>query len=553
MSVVLFDERRQPFHAMLQRFYTSGCHQSFCELITGKLAPALCGEHNKVQQLIPEETIRQLMDMGFDREDVMQALMECGTAQEATEWLISRASQQNVAHDNPLAALIRQNIFVEVGSRAELLSENAQENREAGTLSASTHEQSDGRQAAGADSPLNMEDPIEKPIITPLRELKIDVCFQNFKLRPKYFHCLLFYFIFRPMLVFINSGLLVLWRMIIKLADYCNGPRCHGFTHRTVSESSCNSYPLCLSTFRACRYCCSTFSWGTDTYSWILVSALIFSSLLSPVVLWLDLYDKSMRAIKRRKLLKSGTMQLKWSYLADEDRFTGSRSEIIYKFSKKWQPYSPSSLVQLNKAFFAGKTSCVVKIPRKEKDFTVDFTTMKQNDGGINVNAVFAELPDGVDIDIGHIMLSVSEPVVLIQKKRIFCSIILTQGGIAALLHLKCATTPLTSVLTSLIIRQCIEDEAMLTQAGYRFIFIILRINSFRMLCSLLHIISGINQILQGNSTLKCFEKLLSMYAYVNNYFILMFIVVNIFKICLFLGCTIYKCPNIFYLFFSYL
>lgn len=46
MSVALFDDRRQPFHAMLQRFYASGCHNAFCDLMVEKLAPALSNEYN---------------------------------------------------------------------------------------------------------------------------------------------------------------------------------------------------------------------------------------------------------------------------------------------------------------------------------------------------------------------------------------------------------------------------------------------------------------------------------------------------------------------------
>lgn len=42
------------------------------------------------------------------------------------------------------------------------------------------------------------------------------------------------------------------------------------------------------------------------------------------------------------------------------------------------------------------------------------------------------------------------------------------QGGIAAVLQLRCSTTPSTSVLTSLIIRQCIDDENMMAQVAFQ-------------------------------------------------------------------------------------
>ncbi|KHJ99297.1 hypothetical protein OESDEN_00722 [Oesophagostomum dentatum] len=216
------------------------------------------------------------------------------------------------------------------------------------------------------------------------------------------------------------------------------------------------------------------------------------NGLLSPVVLWLDLYDKGMRAIKRRNILKAASPQLKWSYHAEEERISAGRSH------KKWQPYSPMNQLQLNKAFFSGKTNCVLKIPRKEKDFTVDFTLMKQTDGLACNQAVFAELPDGAEIDIETLKKSERESVwttaetsrllvmvvSLLHKSLIHhtaahtilafvarltrdsnCAVnFIQQGGIPAVLQLRCSTTPSTSVLTSLIIRQCIDDENMMAQ-----------------------------------------------------------------------------------------
>lgn len=40
---VLFDDRHFPYHVMLEKFYSSGCHQAFCDLMTDRLAPALEG------------------------------------------------------------------------------------------------------------------------------------------------------------------------------------------------------------------------------------------------------------------------------------------------------------------------------------------------------------------------------------------------------------------------------------------------------------------------------------------------------------------------------
>lgn len=44
---------------------------------------------------------------------------------------------------------------------------------------------------------------------------------------------------------------------------------------------------------------------------------------------------------------------------------------------------------------------------RKEKDFTVDFSLMRQTDGLATNQAVFAELPDGAEVDIETLKKSV--------------------------------------------------------------------------------------------------------------------------------------------------
>lgn len=46
-------------------------------------------------------------------------------------------------------------------------------------IGSGTSEEREARRAAASNSPLDAEDPVEMPIITPLKELNIDVCFAN--------------------------------------------------------------------------------------------------------------------------------------------------------------------------------------------------------------------------------------------------------------------------------------------------------------------------------------------------------------------------------------
>ncbi|KAE9417746.1 hypothetical protein Angca_008412, partial [Angiostrongylus cantonensis] len=634
MSVTLFDDRRQPFHAMLQRFYISGCHNAFCDLMIEKLAPALASDYNDwlelvflewfrlasklankqnmihtvyrqpqpltvefdpkkylklvhndffrafcvlfsklsdkkvdlkccqtlcetaisvykdvahnltpaveenhraqsdelgdsirasgvdgdesqrdavMRQLLPEGSVSLLVDMGFPHELVVQALEETGSTEGATEWLINRN-----AAGLPQHSLERSN---DVGEAEE--GEFVDANLPfllgvAPSSSSGANQEGDLRRTAGTSALLDSDDAIEIPIITPLKELNIDTdlsisraCIELMPLCKR--------------LMELGSDL------VFSCADLVSGMvntldeewRRHELIGQIMIEEIINMARDAMTgpSEHAVRvlatrihFACLLFDHVADEYleacaSQPMVSTMLLllgfvydnfdvdymqNGLLSPVVLWLDLHDKGMRALKRRNVLKAVSPQLKWSYHAEEERLSTGRGH------KKWQPYPPVNQIQLNKAFFSGKNNCVIRIPRKEKDFTVDFSLMKQTDGLACNQAVFAELPDGAEIDIETLMKSERESVwstaemsrllvivvCLLHKSLIHhtaahtilafiarltrepsCAAnFIQQGGVAALLQLRCSTTPSTSVLTSLIIRQCIDDESMMTQ-----------------------------------------------------------------------------------------
>ncbi|EPB65790.1 hypothetical protein ANCCEY_15138, partial [Ancylostoma ceylanicum] len=240
---------------------------------------------------------------------------------------------------------------------------------------------------AGTSAALDAEDSIEMPIITPLKELNIDTdlsisraCIELMPLCKR--------------LMELGSDL------VFSCADLVSGMvstldeewRRRQLIGQIMIEEAIGTQPMVSTMLLLLGFVYDNFD--VDYMQ---------NGLLSPVVLWLDLYDKGMRAIKRRNILKAASPQLKWSYHAEEERISAGRSH------KKWQPYSPMNQLQLNKAFFSGKTNCVLKIPRKEKDFTVDFSLMKQTDGLATNQAVFAELPDGAEIDIETLKKSVME------------------------------------------------------------------------------------------------------------------------------------------------
>ncbi|VDP31490.1 unnamed protein product, partial [Heligmosomoides polygyrus] len=646
MSVALFDDRRQPFHAMLQRFYTSGCHNAFCDLMIEKLAPALANDYNDwlqlaflewfhlasklankqnmlhtmyrqpqpltiefdpkkylklvhndffrafcvlfsklsdekvdlkccqrlcetaisvykdvahnltpaaeenqrassddvgdslrtqaadgeesqrdavLRQLLPEGSVSLLVDMGFPHELVVQALEETGSTEGATEWLINRNAaglQQSLERSNDVGEL-EEGEFVDANLPFLM--------GVAVSSSSGTSEEREARRAAASNSPLDAEDPVEMPIITPLKELNIDTdlsisraCIELMPLCKRLMELGSdLVFLCADLVSGMVSTLEEDWRrrqligeimteeIIMMAQSVMNGPTEHAvrvlatrihfacllFDHvadeylEAIASHSMVSTMLHLLVFVYDNFDVDYMQNGllSPVVLWLdlhdkgkraLKRRNMQNGLLSPVVLWLDLHDKGKRALKRRSILKSASSNLKWSYHAEEERISAGRSH------KKWQLFSPLNQMQLNKA--------------KEKDFTVDFSLMKQTDGLACTQAVFAELPEGSDIDIETLMKSERESVwttsdasrlLIIVVSLLHKSLIhhtaahtilafvarltrepscaanfIQQGGIAAVLQLRCSTTPSTSVLTSLIIRQCIDDENMMAQ-----------------------------------------------------------------------------------------
>ncbi|VDO32194.1 unnamed protein product [Haemonchus placei] len=578
MSVALFDDRRQPFHAMLQRFYTSGCHNAFCDLMMNKLAPALGNDYNDwlelaflewfrlasklahkqnmlhsmyrqpqpltiefdpkkylklvhndffrafcvlfaklsdekvdlkccqtlcetaisvykdvahsltpvsednqrapndelndplraqaaegeesqrdavLRQLLPEGSVSLLVDMGFPHELVVQALEETGSTEGATEWLINRnaAGLQQVILRLWLFFKLLNLRFL---SNIALIWQSLERSNDVGDLeegefvdanlpfllgvavssSSGTSDERDARRAAGTSSSVDAEDSVEMPIITPLKELNID-------------------------------------------------------TDLSISRACIELMPLCKRLMEL----------GSD---------LVFScaDLVSGMVSTLDeewrrrhLIGQIMteEIITMAQSVMSGPSEHAVRVLSTRIHFACLLFDYVadeYLEASASQPMVSTMLLLLG--FVYDNFDVDYMQNGKEKDYTVDFTLMKQNDGLACHQAVFAELPDGAEIDIETLMKSERESVwttaetsrlLIIVVSLLHKSLIhhtaahtilafvarltrdsncaanfIQQGGIAAVLQLRCSTTPSTSVLTSLIIRQCIDDENMMAQ-----------------------------------------------------------------------------------------
>ena len=119
-----------------------------------------------------DDNIQNLLEMGFEREEIMVALARCATMEEAAEYLILRQHQQP-APPMPAAAQLQQ---VQQIPAEEGQPENEAAAAELFVPLALRVPEEDGRSAAGSDeaTSLALAGGAAAPIIVPLKELKID-------------------------------------------------------------------------------------------------------------------------------------------------------------------------------------------------------------------------------------------------------------------------------------------------------------------------------------------------------------------------------------------
>ncbi|CAI4227768.1 unnamed protein product [Auanema sp. JU1783] len=562
LNGVLFDDRKYPYHAMIERFYSSGCHQAFCDMLIDKLAPALdnhkspafdeailewfrlaeklaCRQkmlqtnyrfhsnqglpfdaekycklvHNDffrclsvlfsylskdtvdlreyqalcesaisvyrevAQSLVPneepevttganrtrlDEHAKALNDMGFDRDLVNEALLICSNPADATEWLIRHQQQANEGRPKP-------------------------QQKE------------------------DEEEDFAAPIITPLRELNINkdvsvsqACIELMPLCKKLmevgsdlvFSC-------ADLVTGVIESLDGTWKENILIRQIM-GEEIVSMTK--AASPLFQEKEICVLSTRI-HFVCLLFEHLAEDYvealkTMNLVPNMLYllnevyinfdkpqmpNLLLPPLVLWLDLYEKCSRTLKRRKLLEKivPSKQLKWSYITDEEsRYSTLRS-------KRWVPFCANYQQILNKEFFRGRSQAILK--KKDKEIVIDFTSMKQKESDNVKSKINMELPEGTEFTLEEVLEVESESIwtpselsdLMVQLIRLLhkgnihhtavhsilsftarltrdeaCGAhFLQSGGVGAMLQLRSSSSPFTVALVSIILRQCIDND----------------------------------------------------------------------------------------------
>ncbi|CDH93242.1 HECT-type E3 ubiquitin transferase [Caenorhabditis elegans] len=222
-----------------------------------------------------------------------------------------------------------------------------------------------------------------------------------------------------------------------------------------------------------------------------------YQSLITRIICWNDFYAKTHRLIVRRAYLKSLSPSLVWSYQSYEEDALRRRADYS-SGEKKWVPYDAASQKTLNDAFFAGVrgVKCTLKRGvRPNKKVDVDFASMKQGDGTSREN-IKAELPPTVEVSIPDLMdaeakLSWSEDqndrfldlstqilrtgaldpkcshsmlsfIARLTRSHRNAVRFMEKDGVEAILRLRARCAITYPFLVSIIIRNCIDDDALL-------------------------------------------------------------------------------------------
>ncbi|PIC34687.1 hypothetical protein B9Z55_014266 [Caenorhabditis nigoni] len=223
-----------------------------------------------------------------------------------------------------------------------------------------------------------------------------------------------------------------------------------------------------------------------------------YQSLVTRVVCWFDFYAKTHRLVLRRKYLQSLTPTLEWFYQAYEEDGMRRRHEYA-PGDRKWVPYDASTQKLLNDAFFSGARGikCLVKRgTRPSKRMDVDFTTMKQTDSTIR-EIIRTDIPSNVTVSIPDLMASEArltwpeeendkllelsvkilktgalDPkcshsmlsfISRLTKHKRNAEKFVDLNGVVSIFRLRARCASTYPYLVSVIIRNCIDDETLLT------------------------------------------------------------------------------------------
>ncbi|VDM93544.1 unnamed protein product, partial [Onchocerca ochengi] len=213
-----------------------------------------------------------------------------------------------------------------------------------------------------------------------------------------------------------------------------------------------------------------------------------FIRLIAPICLWLDLYDKMLKLLDSKDKVEKAIESYAWKYWD-----TDERGGVF-----AWINYPPAASHTLTNAFLAGRRTCSVSVGGRQ--YTVDFPSMSHRSieshierpitiagrlkDGIVLSEILAESNEHkewneivrdrlVSAVIGLLGLSSIDAnsihAIFILAARItrdfrIAREFLQQGGVQTVINVSGSAVPSSALLAALIIRHCLDDEIAVRQ-----------------------------------------------------------------------------------------
>uniref|UniRef100_A0A915PL16 HECT-type E3 ubiquitin transferase n=1 Tax=Setaria digitata TaxID=48799 RepID=A0A915PL16_9BILA len=218
------------------------------------------------------------------------------------------------------------------------------------------------------------------------------------------------------------------------------------------------------------------------------LKAPVFIKLIAPICLWLDLYDKMLKLLDSKEKVEKAIESYAWKYWDTDERggvFT-------------WINYPPAASHTLTNAFLAGRRNCSVSVGGRQ--YTVDFPSMSHRNAESHIErpiTIAGRLKDGIILSeilaesnghkewneivrdrlvpaiIGLLGLSNIDTnsihAIFILAARITRDFkvareFLQEGGVQTVINVSGSAVPSSALLAALIIRHCLDDEIAVRQ-----------------------------------------------------------------------------------------
>ncbi|CAJ0931067.1 unnamed protein product, partial [Mesorhabditis belari] len=442
---------------------------------------------NAAVELVDHNHLAMLVEMGFERRDVVQALIESQSISEATDYLISNNRQQTA----PV-------------TRAQTSDETATATEDS-TSETTTKPTPMKRISSEEEAPLNelkldlnIDDAVSRtcnemiPLCRRLMDVGSDLVYSS-----------------ADLVIGVIDTADPTWRTqgLIR-AGMCD--ELLKLSRELLADLNCKETARNLST--RLHFACLLWEDVAEEYIQTLAEyplretliqlAVTLSKttdgdqhlqekgLIGPLLLWLDLYSKCSRMVRRKTLLTEtlNGSSLNWSYYQFEERF-GARGKFV--------TFDAETTQVINKAFLDGKQKIAFKMKSKEYVLTFDDMTMKvEGTNNAERNLVCAELPKEFAVNIkdvldeertstlsdGEVSDLIEAAINIVKKVSIHHSVahsvllLLARltlnetvanhfyqiNGLRDLLQVQCLSSPSTSGLLTLIVRNCIDNQALL-------------------------------------------------------------------------------------------